>query len=142
MSKEKICLAAVTVGMLLIGAGILIPLIVFHLYRHAPETAMFKYIFAVGAVLVLLGRVFNQYKGSNVRLKRLVRIEAWSAVFFCAAAVFMFYPPHPYILGNLKHAIAFTLAGAAIQIYTSIMIPIAAKKSESQPAEDKKKPKK
>lgn len=138
MSKEKLCLTAVTVGMLLIGAAILIPLITFHIERTVPSSALFKYLFALGAILVLVGRLFNQYKGTNMRLKRLVRIEAWSAIFFCAAAVFMFYPPHPYILANMRHVLAFTLAGAAIQIYTSIMIPIASKKAEKDPtASDK-----
>ncbi|MDE7376657.1 MAG: hypothetical protein K2N16_07395 [Muribaculaceae bacterium] len=132
MSKEKLCLTAVTIGMLLIGAAILIPIITFYLEHHQPTSALFKYLFAAGAVLVLAGRVLNQYKGKNMRLKRLVRIEAWSAVFFCAAAVFMFYPPSPYMLGNMRSVLAFTLAGAIIQIYTSIMIPYVSKKSEQK----------
>lgn len=132
MSKEKLCLTAVTVGMLLIGAAILIPILTFYLQRHQPTTPLFKYLFAAGAVLVLAGRAFNQYQGSNIRLKRLVRIEAWSAVFFCVAAVFMFYPPSPTMLGNMRSVLAFTLAGAIIQIYTSIMIPYVSKKSEQK----------
>lgn len=132
MSKEKLCLTAVTVGMLLIGAAILIPIATFYLEHRHPMTPLFKYLFAAGAVLVLVGRAFNQYKGSDMRLKRLVRIEAWSAVFFCAAAVFMFYPPSPYMLGNMRSVLAFTLAGAVIQIYTSIMIPYVSKKSEQK----------
>lgn len=132
MSKEKLCLTAVTIGMLLIGAAILIPIITYYLHQHQPSTPLFKFLFAGGALLVLVGRVFNQYHGENTRLKRLVRIEAWSAVFFCAAAVFMFYPPSPYMLGNMRSVLAFTLAGAAIQIYTSMMIPYVSKKSEKK----------
>lgn len=132
MSKEKLCLTAVTAGMLLIGAAILIPIVTFYLQHQPPTSPLFKFLFAGGAVLVLLGRVFNQYQGKNMRLKRLVRIEAWSAVFFCAAAVFMFYPPAPHMLANMRSVLAFTLAGAVIQIYTSIMIPYVSKKSEEK----------
>lgn len=132
MTKEKLCLTAVTVGMLLIGAAILIPIVTFYLRHQPPTSALFKYLFAAGSVLVLAGRAFNQYQGKNMRLKRLVRIEAWSAVFFCAAAVFMFYPPSPYMLGNMRSVLAFTLAGAMIQIYTSVMIPYVSKKSEKK----------
>ena len=55
-----------------------------------------------------------------LRLKRLRRIELWSAIMFAVAAVFMF-------LRNVGPTdwIAFTLAGGALTCYTSIMIPKA-----------------
>lgn len=79
----------------------------------------FPYIFAAGALLLLVARLFTPYRGSDARLKRLHRIEAWSALFFCAAAFFLFYNPY-----QLRDWLAFTLAGAVIQIITSIAIPL------------------
>ena len=107
-------MACVIVGMLLIVAGILIPL-----FTMSVENPLFRYIYAAGALLTLIGRAFSPYKGANLRLKRLVRIEAWASIFFCVGAFFLFYPPH----NPVRDTLAFTLAGGAIQIYTSIMIP-------------------
>ncbi|MCC8118644.1 MAG: hypothetical protein LIP09_07865 [Bacteroidales bacterium] len=113
MSKDKIFLALVTVGMLLIAAAIVIPIFA------GIANPVYRWLYVGGAVALLVGRIFSQYKGSNMRLKRLYRIEMWSAIFFCVAAFFLFYPPG----NNLRDVLAFTLAGGAIQIYTSIMIP-------------------
>lgn len=79
---------------------------------------LYKYVYGGGALMLLIGRIFTTYKGDNLRLKRLYRIEGWSAIFFCVAVFFMFYED-----ASSRDWIAFTLAGGAIQIYTSIMIP-------------------
>ena len=75
--------------------------------------------------MLLIGRIFSSYKGDNLRLKRLYRIESWSAIFFCVAVFFMFYER-----AGARDWLAFTLAGGAIQIYTSIMIPRTIAKSK------------
>lgn len=111
--KQKILLASVTVGMLLIATGIVIPI-----FTGSISSDVFRYIYAVGAVLLLTARLFSGYDGSNLRLKRLYRLETWSAVFFCVAAFFLFYDRT-----LLRDPLAFTLAGGLIQAYTSIMIP-------------------
>lgn len=116
----KVWLWAMTVGMLLIVAGTVIP--VFRL-----DTMAYKYVYTAGAVLLLVSRLFTPYRGDNDRLRRLFRIESWSAVFFCVAAFFMFYEPN-----TARDWLAFTLAGGAIQIYTSIMIPRTASKARKQ----------
>lgn len=92
-------------------AGTAIPLLRMH-------TEIYKYIFSAGALLVVIGRLFMPYKGPSLRIRRLCRLEVWSGLFFCAAAFFMFWKG-----AGPTDWIAFTLAGAAIQIYTSIMIP-------------------
>lgn len=108
----------VTMGMLLIAAAIVIPMFA------GIANPVYRWLYAAGALILLIGRILSQYKGDNLRLRRLYRIETWSAVFFCVAAFFLFYPPG----NNLRDVLAFTLAGGVIQIYTSIMIPRAAKK--------------
>lgn len=117
--KQNIMMALVTIGLLLIATGIVLPII----QGASIAGDLFRYIYAAGAVMVLIGRLFSQYKGENKRLKRLYRIETWSSIFFCAAAFFLFYDKTIF-----RDALAFTLAGGVIQIYTSIMIPQAMKK--------------
>ena len=107
---KPIMLLCTTIGLLLIVAGTLMPLF--------GVTEAYRWIYAAGALLLLLSRIFSPYTGSVIRIKRLYLIEAWSALFFCVAAFFMFYQP-----GIMRDWLAFTLAGGVIQIYTSIMIP-------------------
>lgn len=59
----------------------------------------------------------------SLRLKRLYRLETWSALFFCVGTFFIFYDR-----AGVSDWLAFTLAGGAVQAYTSIMIPRAMRK--------------
>lgn len=111
--RQKILLACVTVGMLMIATAIVIPI-----FTGSITSDLFRYIYAAGAMLLLTGRLVSSYEGTNLRLKRLYRLETWSAVFFCVAAFFLFYDRT-----LLRDPLAFTLAGGLIQTYTSIMIP-------------------
>lgn len=120
VTSNTIFLWFVTIGMLIIAAGTVMPLLM-------QEGDLFKYVYGGGAVILLIGRIFTTYKGTNLRLKRLYRIEAWASIFFCVATFFMFYES----AGN-RDWLAFTLAGGAIQIYTSIMIPRTIAKTSNQ----------
>lgn len=113
--KDKIAYPLVISGMLLIAAGIILPFFI------GINNYTFKIIYAAGALLLLVGRLLAPDHSKNLRLRRLHRLESWSALIFCVGAFFLFYnqPGTP----ALRDTIAFTLAGAAIQIYTSIMIP-------------------
>lgn len=118
-------LLMITISMLLIVAGTVLPL-----FNHGG--ILFKYIYATGALLLLIGRLLTPYKGDDLRVKRLYRIETWSAIFFCVAVFFMFYEG-----AGRTDWLAFTLAGGIIQIYTSIMIPRAiAKAAKKQKGEN------
>lgn len=108
------------VGLLMIVAGVALPFIMMMGGWHSEA---YKYIYAAGALMLFVSRVLSPYKGDSLRLKRLVRLESWSAIFFCVAAFFMFYPPG----NNLRDVLAFTIAAAAIQCYCSIMINRKAK---------------
>lgn len=111
---------ATIIGLILVMAGTALPLL-------RLDTEIYRYIFSAGAILVVVGRLFMPYKGPSLRIKRLCRLEVWSGLFFCAAAFFMFWKG-----AGPTDWIAFTLAGAAIQIYTSIMIPRTRRKEESK----------
>lgn len=120
-APNQLFLWMITIGMLMIAAGTVMPMWI-------ENSEMYKYIYGGGALLLLVGRLFTPYKGDHTRLKRLYRIEAWSAIFFCAATFFLFYEG-----GTMRDWLAFTLAGGAIQVYTSIVIPrTIAKAQKSQ----------
>ncbi|MBD5240162.1 MAG: hypothetical protein HDS64_10440 [Bacteroidales bacterium] len=109
------------IGLLTIAVGVLMPIM-----TNNPFGMTFRYVFAVGAALTLIARFMEPSApaGTPVRIKRLMRLESWSSLLFCVAAFFAFYSA-PVI----RDWLAFTLAGAAIQIYSSIALNIAASKS-------------
>lgn len=110
-----------TLGLLMIMAGVLLPIV------HLGDSA-FRWVYAAGALTSLAGRLFVKVPAqAPLRVKRLMRIETWSSIFFCAAAAFLFWPG----AGN-RDWIALTIAGGAILVYTSIMIPRAARKGDGQ----------
>ena len=74
-----------------------------------------KYIYSAGALLLLIGKFIMPVGKEPLRLRRLMRMEIWTAIIFVVGAVFMFLPG--------KDWIAFTLAGGVLTLYTSIMIP-------------------
>lgn len=115
-----------TIGLLGIAVAIALPIINVHRgmpYGGYGTSHLWKYIFAGGALLFLAAKLFTPYTGTHPRIKRLYRIEAWSAVFFCVAAIFAFYDGT-----TTRDVWAFTLAGGAILIFTTLAIPYRIKK--------------
>lgn len=107
------------IGMIIILIAILLPLLTLN-------TAVARYILASGAILTLIGRIMApKIDKSNLRARRLQRMELWSAILFCASAAAMFYP-------GLKPTdwLAFTIAAAVLQAYASIMLPKCLKRVE------------
>ena len=103
-------------GLITIAVGTLLPIFA---VRIGPDAvSWWKYVYAAGAVCFLLGKLFSPYTGIRPRIKRLYRIEAWSAVFFCVAALFLFLD-----MNTMRDVWAFTLAGGALLIFTTIAIP-------------------
>ena len=115
LSDRPLATIGAPVALLTILLATLVPLF---LREYAWAVASYKYVFSAGALALLLVRLFTPFRGEDLRLKRLHRIESWSGIFFCAGAVFLFYPG-----AELRDWLAFTLAGAALQIFTSIAIP-------------------
>lgn len=103
----------VTVGLLAIMVAACLPLL-------KVRGDLFRYIYAAGALILLGGRFVAPpvAKDASLRLRRLLRVEIWSALIFVAGAVFMFVPS-----AGWSDWIAFTLAGGLLTIYTSVMIP-------------------
>lgn len=80
---------------------------------------LMRYIFAAGAATVLAVRLTEVYEGKNLRVKRLHSLERVSAFLYCVSAFLLFYYGNRLGGGDW---IAFLLAGAIMQIYTSFMI--------------------
>lgn len=104
----------VNIGLLAIVAATAMPLL------HIGVTVS-RYIYAAGALVLIAGRLCQPgvAPGASLRLRRMMRLETWSAIIFIVAAVLLFYPG----TAGTRDWIAFTLAGGVIQVYTSLMIP-------------------
>lgn len=103
-------------GLLLILLSTVTP---FFLRDYAWALSSFRYVYCAGALIVLIARLLQKRPTTpDFRLRRLYRLEVWVAIIFCVAGFFAFYS------AELRDWIAFTLAGAAFQAYTSIAIPM------------------
>ena len=104
-----------TIGLLLILLATVAP---FFLRDYSWALDSFRYVYCAGAIIVLIARILQKRPATkDLRLRRLYRLEVWIAIIFCVGAFFAFYS------AELRDWIAFTLAGAALQAYTSIAIP-------------------
>lgn len=110
--RELISTVMVTLGLMSIMVAAFLPLI--HINQDWT-----RYLYAAGALVLLIGRfVAPRVKDAPLRLRRLLHMEIWTALIFIVGAVFLFLPS-----AGGKDWLAFTLAGAALTIYTSVLIP-------------------
>ncbi len=107
-------------GLLLVLAATSAPFLLMHVEWAVKA---YPFVYGAGALVLLVARLFSVYPCKDVRLKKLHRLEKWSPVLFLAADFLLFYNP-----STLRDWLAFTLAGAAVQIYTSVAIPMREKK--------------
>lgn len=117
MKRQKAANIISSVGLVIIAVGVLMPLLM------GPGSTIYRYVFSAGAVLLLAGRFLDKYTGDIFRVRRLYVIQRWSAIFQCAAAFFMFYSQDP------RDWLVFVLAGAVLQLYVSIAVPIVIRKA-------------
>lgn len=101
-----------------------------------------KWLYAGGALIYTGARVVNvNAPGDSLRLKRLRRMEFMAGVCFIVGAAFWFYKLSYYSgfyagpLAVMRQTVAFTMAGAVIQIVASWMIAARMKKEQSNPSE-------
>jgi len=138
--RRKHVEAAATFGLLLLAAGLVAP---FASIENQLLCGIFKYVFAVGAVIYTAARLVNvNAPGDSIRLKRMRRMEMWAGFCFLTAAFFWFYKSYRYpelgfTLGVVRDTILFTLSGALIQIVASWLISARMKKEYGQPKDKK-----
>ena len=110
------------IGLIMVAVGVMMPIMSGNI-----EGTAFRYVYTIGAVISVVARLFQPKApaGTPIRLQRLLRLESWSAIMFCVAAFFSFYDQT-----QIRDWLAFTLAGAAIQIYASIAIALVQRKQK------------
>lgn len=97
----------------MIAAAMVVPLVEGPYYTGQ----WYKYLYAAGAVIMFVCSLLSPYRGKDLKLRRLYRIQSWGAIMFCAATFFLFWPE-----GTMRDWIAFTLAGAVIRAYSNFAI--------------------
>ena len=123
-----------TFGLGLVAAGLVAP---FSSYENTVWLVIFKWIYAVGAVLYTVARIVAATgRDESFRVRRLRRMEAWAGIAFCFGAFFWFYntsriDSDVLTFRMLNETIIFTLAGALIQIISSWMLSSALRKGQN-----------
>lgn len=94
----------------------------------------YPFVYAAGAFILLVARLLCIYPTDDIKLRRLYRLDKWSPVIFMVGAALLFYNP-----STLRDWLAFTMAGAALQVYTGFAIPARqAKLARSSSSSDSK----
>jgi len=107
-SRAAVCSLLGSVGLLIIAVAVMLPII----KGGFPESSLYKWLYSAGAAVCLGASLFTKAPvGADLRERRWMRIEAWSSLFFCAGAFFLWYPG-----ATVRDWLAFTLAGAVIRI--------------------------
>lgn len=115
------------IGLLLILLATTAPF--FFKFETWAQTA-YPFVYLAGAVVLLAARLFNRRHTTDMRLQGLYRMETWSPILFMAAIAMRFLNTN-----DLRDWIAFTMAGAVLQVFTSLAIPAREKKLKNQQAQ-------
>ncbi len=131
-TKRKYVEVAASVGLLLVLLAMMTPFIGSLLGN---PISWGRWVYAGGALLYTVARVINvNAPGDSLRLRRLRRLEFWAGMCFIIGAAFWFYKLQYYSgffsgpLAVMRQTVAFTMAGAVIQIIASWMIAFQMKK--------------
>lgn len=117
--------ATSTMGLLLIAVALISP---FAALDSGWVPVAGRWIYAAGAIIYTVARMVNVNEpGDSARLRRLRRMEMWAGFCFIIGGAFWFYNAHHFAgidfsLPVMRDTIAFTLAGAIIQVIASWMI--------------------
>lgn len=131
-NRRKYVELAAAMGLLLVLAAMMAPFLE-GIIGHSMMWA--KWVYAAGALVYTVARVVNvNAPGDSLRLRRLRRLEFWAGMCFIIGASFWFYKLQYYTglfagpLAVMRQTVAFTMAGAVIQIVASWMIAYRVKK--------------
>lgn len=129
--KRKIVEIVATTGLLLVAVGLIVP---FASIENAPLAFAMRIVYAMGAVGFTVARMINvNAPEDSSRLRRLRRMEMWAGFCFIVGGAFWFYNAQrfsfiPFSLPVMRDTVAFTMAGAIIQVVASWMITARMKK--------------
>jgi len=77
-----------------------------------------RYLLAAGAAGTLVAQFFIPSPSDELRIKRLSRMNVWAAIVYCVAAYCLFSSS----FDMRRSWVAFLLAGAVLQIYSTFML--------------------
>lgn len=133
--RRKYVEAGAALGLLLVLAAMMAPFLE-SLTGHSMMWS--RWVYAAGALVYTGARVVDvNAPGDSHRLRRLRRLEFWAGVCFIVGGAFWFYKLQYYSgfyagpLAVLRQTVAFTMAGAVIQIVASWMIAFRMKKESN-----------
>lgn len=109
-NKQQLANILLAVGMIVLLVTAVMPLVGMYF-------AWVKYVYAAGALLTLVARMLERYTGKSITLRRLYRIQTVSALCYCASAAVLCISLGEYV--SEKDWLAFLMAGAVLQIYSS-----------------------
>lgn len=124
--RRKYVEMAASAGLMLVLVAMMVPF--FQMFPSWVASAA-KWVYAVGALTYTVARVVNVNAPDDpLRLRRLRRLEFWAGMCFIVGGAFWFYKLQYYdgiLVGPLavmQQTVAFTMAGAVIQIVAGVMI--------------------
>lgn len=129
--KRKIVEIIAVTGLILIAIGLVVP---FGSIENTGLAFAMRIIYAIGALMYTGARMVNvNSKDDSMRLRKLRRMEMWAGFCFIAGGVMWFYNAHrlsfvPFSLPVMRDTVAFSMAGAVIQVVASWMIASRMKK--------------
>lgn len=134
IKRRKNVEMAASVGLLLVLVAMMAP---FFSFLPGWLAAVAKWVYAIGALTYTVARVVNVNAPDDpLRLRRLRRLEFWAGMCFIVGAAFWFYKLEHYTgimvgpLAVMQQTVAFTMAGAVIQIVAGVMISRVARKGK------------
>lgn len=138
-SRRKKMEGIATLGLILIAAAMLGPFMT--LGRGSFDwMQVYKWIYVAGALTYTFARLVSvNDPRDSLRLRRLRRLEFWAGMAFCIGAFFWFYNERkfgnmPFVgpLTIMRDVVAFSLAGAVIQVVASWMIAYRQQKEKRE----------
>lgn len=125
LQRQKASETFASFGLLLVCISLVVP---FATVMNTEFLRIFKWVYAAGALLYLIGRVIPASEASeSLRARRLRRLEAWGGIAFAIGAFFWFYNDSRLglgagALGVLNETITFTIVGAMLQLIGAFLL--------------------
>lgn len=79
------------------------------------------YLFAIGASLVILNKLWNQYRGDDFRLRRMNRYQLFSAILLVGCSYLQFYDQNSWVVLLLIVAVMELFVSFRISAYEKLI---------------------
>ena len=123
-TRYNVTLWGTNLGMLVLLVAGMLPLL-----RISAVPGLWRWLYAAGAAIVLVCRIFQPNDAPTMRARRLKRMEFWSGVVWATGVFFVFYPQ-----AGATDWLAFFMAGGVLEAYASLAMPAALKAKDKEGA--------